>query len=122
MVSPMRKTLLSLFDGTGSICRPFIEAGWNVRRLDVDGRHGADIVVNIRTWDPVTDWSGPSPDVIFTGPPCENYSTARTRAKTPRNLTLADSLVRKAIDIIEHFHTINPTLQYFVENPDSSLL
>lgn len=117
-----QKTLLSLFDGTGSICRPFVEAGWNVRRLDVDGRHGADIIVDIKNWDPVTEWSGPAPDVIFAGPPCENYSSARTYAKTPRDLKLADSLVRKTIDIIEYFHTINPAMQYFVENPDSSML
>jgi hypothetical protein len=116
------KTLLSLFDGTGSICRPFVEAGWTVRRLDIDGGHGADIVVDIRKWDPVTEWQGPAPDVIVAGPPCENYSIARTNANIPRNLKLADSLVEKTIDIIEHFHTINPTMQYFVENPDSSLL
>lgn len=42
-----QKTLLSLFDGTGSICRPFVQAGWTVRKLDIDGGHGADIVVDI---------------------------------------------------------------------------
>lgn len=78
--------------------------------------------MNILNWNPDTDWSGPPPDVIFAGPPCENYSTARTTAKTPRNLTLADSLVSKTIDIIAHFHKLNPCLQYYVENPDSSML
>lgn len=122
MENPEQKTLLSLFDGTGSICKPFIKAGWNVRRLDIDGRHGADILTDIRNWDPVKDWSGPFPDVIFAGPPCEHYSSARTYAKTPRNLELADSLVKKTIDIIEYFHTLKPSMQYFVENPDSSML
>lgn len=122
MANTSQKTLLSLFDGTGSICKPFLEAGWNVRRLDIDGRHGADIVVDIRKWDPSTEWSGEVPDVIFAGPPCENYSSARTHAKTPRNLKLADSLVKKTIDIIEYFHKIKPEMQYFVENPDSSML
>ena len=117
-----QKTLLSLFDGTGSICRPFVEAGWIVRRLDVDSGHGADIVVDIRDWNPVTDWSGPAPDVIFAGPPCEHYSSARTRAKLPRDLKRSDSLVRKTMDIIEYFHAMNPAMQYFVENPDSSML
>lgn len=120
--SAPRGTLLSLFDGTGSICEPFLKAGWRVSRLDVDGRHGADIVVDIRDWDPARDWSGPAPDVIFAGPPCEHYSSARTKANTPRDLKLADSLVRKTIEIIEHFHAENPRLQYFVENPDSSML
>ncbi|KAE8277750.1 hypothetical protein D5F01_LYC24144 [Larimichthys crocea] len=122
MKRPTQKTLLSLFDGTGSICGPFLRAGWNVRRLDIDGLRGADIVVDIRNWDPAVHWSGPAPDVIFAGPPCENYSSARTRAKSPRDLKLADSLVRKTIDVIEYFHTMNPTMQFFVENPDSSML
>ncbi|KAK2812099.1 hypothetical protein Q5P01_000098 [Channa striata] len=82
--------------------------GMGRRRLDVDGSHGADIVADIRNWDPARDWSGPAPDVIFAGPPCEHYSSARTRAKTPRNLKLADSLVRKTVEIIEHFHAANP--------------
>nr|BBA49229.1 DNA methyltransferase-like [Oryzias latipes] len=116
------KTLLSLFDGTGSICRPFVAAGWTVRRLDMDGRHGADIVTDVRQWDPSRDWRGPAPDVVFAGPPCENYSLARTRACTPRDLRLADSLVTKTLEIIEHFHGQNPRMLYFVENPDSSML
>lgn len=120
-VSP-RRTLLSLFDGTGSICKPFVDNGWLVRRLDVDGRHGADIVVDILDWDPSKDWSGPPPDVIFAGPPCEQYSMARSTAKTPRNLTLADSLVAKTTEIIDYFHKRNRSLQYFVENPDSSMV
>ena len=43
--------LLSLFDGTGSICKPFREAGWEVQSLDVDGRFGATIVQDILQWD-----------------------------------------------------------------------
>ena len=39
--------LLSLFDGTGSICKPFREAGWEVQSLDVDGRFGATLVEDI---------------------------------------------------------------------------
>lgn len=116
------KVLLSLFDGTGSICVPFRDAGWLVKRLDVDGSHGANIVVNVLEWDPVVDWTGPAPDVIFAGPLCEHYSTARTRAKMKRNLTLADALVRTTLVTIDYFHNLNPKLQFFIENPDSSML
>lgn len=79
-------------------------------------------MVDILKWDPSEDWSGRPPDVIFTGPPCENYSTARSTARTPRNLSLADSLVTKTVDIIDYFHKRNPSLQYFVENPDTSMM
>jgi hypothetical protein len=62
--------LLSLFDGTGSISKPFTEAGWQVQSLDIDGRHGATLVQNILTWDYTQE---PCPDVIFAAVPCEQY-------------------------------------------------
>ena len=120
--SAQPRTLLSLFDGTGSICKPFRKAGWLVRRLDIDGQHGADIVADILCWDPEKDWEGPLPDVIFAGPPCENYSVARTKANAERNLDLADRLVSKTAAVIDYFHKLNPRLQFFIENPDSSML
>ena len=56
--------LLSLFDGTGSICKPFREAGWEIQSLDVDGRFGATLVEDILLWDYSEE---PTPDVIFSG-------------------------------------------------------
>ena len=109
--------LLSLFDGTGSISKPFAEAGWEVQTLDIDGRHGATLVQDIRTWDYAQE---PCPDVLFAGVPCEQYSCANTRGR--RNLALADSLVCKTSEIIQHFELQNPDLLWFIENPDSSLL
>ena len=43
--------LLSLFDGTGSICKPFREAGWEVQSLDVDCGYNCTIVGDILQWD-----------------------------------------------------------------------
>ena len=110
--------LLSLFDGTGAISRPFQE-GWEVATLDCDGSHGATIVTDILKWNYLAE---PIPDVIFAGCPCEAYSIANTRGR--RNLTLADSLVRKTWEIIEHFSALHPTgsMLWFSENPDSSWL
>ena len=109
--------LLSLFDGTGSISRPFAAAGWEVQSLDIDGRHGVTLVQDIRFWDHAQE---PCPDVLFAGVPCEAYSIAHTRGK--RNLELADSLVAKTWEIIQFFLQQNSSLIWFVENPDSSLL
>ena len=111
--------ILSLFDGTGSICVPFAAAGWECQRVDLDGRHGATVVCDVRTWDYSAE---PAPDVIFAGCPCENFSIARTTAKTPRNFELADSLVAATWRIIQHFLELNPRLQWFIENPAPSLL
>ena len=109
--------LLSLFDGTGSICKPFREAGWEVQSLDVDGRFGATIVQDILQWDYSKE---PTPDVIFSGVPCTEYSQAKTRGI--RNYALADSLVKKQWEIIKHFLEKNPELLYFIENPAFSQL
>ena len=101
--------LLSLFDGTGAISRPFIEAGWEVQSLDIDGSHGATLTTDILKWDYQSE---PPCDVVFAGCPCEAYSQANTRGK--RNLVLADSLVQKTWEIIQHFQQLNPELLFFV--------
>jgi len=82
--------ILSLFDGTGSISSVFSENGWDCTSLDIDGKFGAKIVCDILEWRYKNE---PAYDVIFGGPPCENYSIANTRGK--RDLILADSLVEK---------------------------
>lgn len=111
--------LLSLFDGTGSICKPFAAAGWEIESVDIDGRHGATTVCDVRDWN---YYACECPDVIFAGVPCEQYSIARTRAKTPRNYKLADECVAATWRIIQHFLQQNEGLWFFVENPASSHL
>ena len=109
--------LLSLFHGTGSIAQFFENAGWDVVSIDIDPKSPASFCQDIRTWDWTTQENF---DVIWAGPPCENYSVANTRGK--RNYLLADSLVRVAWAIISHFLEKNPDLIYFVENPAGSHL
>ena len=111
--------LLSLFDGTGSACVSFLRAGWACQRVDIDPTHGPTVCCDIRQWDYRDE---PVPDVIFCATPCEQYSIARTRAKTPRNFELADELAAKGWEIIEYFAALNPRLQWFIENPSTSLL
>ena len=105
--------LLSLFDGTGSICAPFRAGGWEIQSLDCDGRFGATVVQDILLWDYSEE---PTPDVIFSGVPCEQYSQARTTGG-PRNYALADSLAKKQWEIIKHFLEKNSLMLYFIENP-----
>lgn len=54
-------------------------------------------------------------------PPCEQYSQAKTTG-AERNLELANSLVRKTLEIINYFKGGNPDLKYWVENPSTGLL
>ena len=57
-------------------------------------------------------------DVIWASPCCTEYSCARRGAKTPRNLALADSLVKRSLELITHFQ---PQV-WFLENPATGLL
>ena len=116
-----RKFLLELFSGTGSVGRPWREAGHRVDSVDIDSRYDPEFCEDILEWDFRCLDTQP-PDYIWASVPCENYSIARTRANTPRNYELADSLVAKTIEIIFHFQALNPELGWFVENPDTSQL
>ena len=54
--------LLELFSGTGSVGKPWREAGHEVISVDVDGRFGADIVEDILQ---LSYCKLPVPDVIW---------------------------------------------------------
>ena len=87
--------------------------------VDIDNRYNPEICDDILQ---VNYRDFPTPDVIWASPPCDQYARCRTRAKTPRNLALADSLVAKAIEIIQYFKNLNPDLIWFIENGDSTML
>ena len=111
--------LLNLFSGTDSVAKPWRENGHDVISVDIDPRFNPEICDDILQIDYTTL---PIPDVVWSSPPCDQYSRARTRAKTPRNLVLADSLAAKALEIIKHFQKLNPDLIWFVENGNSTML
>ena len=109
---------LFLCSGTGSVGRPFREAGWEVVDVDRDRRFGAEVVVDILAWDYRAAFEPGYFDVVWASPDCTQYSVARTTAKTPRDLEGADALVAKCIEIMAY---LAPRL-WFLENPDSGLL
>ena len=109
--------LLELFSGTGSVGRAFERAGWEVVSLDLDPKSDATITSDILQWDYAVFPPGYF-DCVWSSPPCTEYSRARTTSKTPRNLDLADAIVRRTLDIIAHF---SPKA-WWMENPDSGLL
>ena len=110
---------LFLCSGTGSVGRPFREAGgWEVADVDRDGCFGAEIVVDILVWDYRAAFPPGSFDVVWASPDCTQYSVARTTAKTPRDLEGADALVARCVEIMAY---LAPRL-WFLENPDSGLL
>ena len=110
--------LLNLFSGTDSVAMPWRENNHEVVSVDIDPRYQPEINEDILQ---VAYCKIPVPDIIWASPPCDQYSRCRTRGP-PRNLVLADSLVAKAIEIIQYFEKLNPSLIWFIENGDSTLL
>ena len=106
--------LLELFSGTGPLGRAF--QGWEVVSLDVDPKSPAAIPADILQWD-YNMFPNDYFDCLWASPPCTFYGCARTRAKTPRDLDLADSFVRRTLEIIEYFGTL-----FWIENPWTGLL
>jgi hypothetical protein len=108
--------LLELFSGTGSVGRAFERRGWEVVSVDVCPKFKPTHCVNI------LEWECPYPpgyfDAVHASPPCEQYSRARTTAKTPRNLELADARVQKALELIS---VLQPRW-YTIENPQTGML
>ncbi len=110
-----RLRLLDLFSGTGSITRAFRHH--EVTSLDIDARCAPTICANLLDWQYKTLPRGHF-DVIWASCPCEQYSVARSNARTPRDLMLSDSLVLRTQDVLDWFQ---PRC-YFVENPSGSQL
>ena len=102
--------------GTGSVSRVWADAGHETMTLDVDRKCQADVCQDILTWD-YTCFSLEPPDVIWCSPPCTQYSKARTRALTPRDLDGADAIVQRCLDIIAYW---KPRF-WIIENPQTGL-
>ena len=113
--------VLELFSGTESLAkaaRASIQsggAGHDVVTLDLCPKHSPTICVNILEWDH-SAYPSDHFDYIHASCPCENYSRARTTGGS-RNLELADSLVKRTLEILDYFSTAVWT----IENPATSI-
>ena len=111
-----KPVLLELFSGTGSVGKAFRALGWEVFSVDNDAAAKPTLLANVL--DLQLDSLPPRVNCIWASPPCTHYSRARTKAKTPRDLEGSDALVRKVLDIIDHYGAPD----WFIENPESGLL
>ena len=109
--------LLDLFCGTKSISREFESQGWSAISVDMDPKTNPTICKNILEVTPQDILAHGRPDLVWASPLCTHYSTARTTAKTPRDLEGSDLLVQKAIELASHFGA-----SILIENPHSGLL
>ena len=90
--------LFELNSGTGSMGKAFRKLGWKVVSVDLRADFNPDICCDVLDFD-VGMLEGKPVDVVWASPPCTQYSCARTRAKTPRDLVGSDKLVQKVLDL-----------------------
>jgi site-specific DNA-cytosine methylase len=104
-----------LFSGTGSVAKALSDLGWEVVTLDLNPKAKAQLQINILDWE---YWRLPPKhfQLISAGPPCEEYSIAKTVGR--RDFGKADKLIRKTLDIIGYFQ---PQL-WWLENPRGGYL
>ena len=109
--------LLELFSGTGSVRKAVSNMFNEVVSIDILPKFEATETINILDWNykkyPVGYF-----DAVWASPPCTEYSKLKYISKAPRNLTLADSIVKRTLEILEYF---NPD-KWFIENPQTGLL
>lgn len=109
----MSKTILSLFDYSGTWPKPFAEAGYNVHSLDL--KRG-DNILDFKTQD---DWLQRFPKVsgVLAAPPCTDFTNSGAQywsAKDADGRTEASlELVRQALRCVELYQ---PDF-WVVENP-----
>ena len=120
----MMKTL-ELFAGSCSFSKVAKELGHKTFTTDNNQYGGIDYVKDILSFD----YSKVSyiPDMIWSSPPCTTFSVASIGChwtggknvyipKTDKS-RLGIKLVKKTLEIIEHYKKLNPALLYYIENP-----
>ena len=105
--------LLELFSGTGSIGKVAVNYGFDVVSLDKD--MDATIKTDIMNWN-YKEYPPKYFDVIWSSPPCTEYSIAKTTGI--RKIELANNIVKRVLEIISYYDPI----YYFIENPQTGLL
>jgi hypothetical protein len=114
--------VLELFAGSRSIGKVCDELGHEVFSSDWQEFDGIDYAVDINKFD--TNEVPWVPDVIWASPPCTTFSVAsigkhwdmNRRPKTEDAL-MGLQILKKTIEIIEHFKQLNPNLIWHIENP-----
>ena len=109
--------LLELFSGTKSVSKAVGERYDEIISVDILKKFDPSVVTDILKWDYKIYPPGHF-DAIWASPPCREYSKMKFISGAPRNLDLADSIVKRTIEIIDYF---KPE-RWYMENPQTGLL
>jgi len=110
--------LLELFCGTKSVSKAVGNRFTEVVSLDIVPTFNPTIVADILTWD-YTVYPPGYFHTVWASPPCQDFSCLNySRPEKSKDTTFAESLVKRAIEIITYF---NPE-RFFIENPQTGTL
>ncbi len=109
--------VLELFSGTKSVGNVCLEMGFEVLSVDIDPRHSPDLLLDIQNFDE-SQYDRDHFQFIWASPPCESYSQANNKGDREEAMRSADDLVRKTLEIIQHFNQAS----WCIENPATSRL
>jgi hypothetical protein len=122
--------LVELFSGSSSVAKAIarsLPAGARLRvhSVDIHPEYNPTTATDLMKWDYRTALQAFLADAkpddlvwLHASPPCTEFSRAKTTA--PRNLPLADGLVRRTLRILKHVGRLAPDADRFfwtVENP-----
>lgn len=114
-LSIYKMKLLELFSGTKSVSKSVGDKYDEIISLDVLDKNNPTVVSDILKWD-YKIYPREYFHTIWASPPCTEYSKAKTTGI--RNIELANSIVKKTLEIIDYFKPI----KWFMENPQTGLL
>ena len=118
-----KRRLLELYSGTGSVGKVARAKMWAVESVDNSPKAKPTHCVDVCEWD---YRSIDVPDVIWASPDCTTYTLAATWCKhrDPKTATAwsekarkGDRVLRRTLEIIDHFSGLNPDLKFIIENP-----
>ena len=118
--------VLELFAGSRSIGKVCDDLGHNVFSSDINSFDNIDYVIDINKFDvSVVPFV---PDFIWASPPCTYFSVASigkhwNKNNTPKsdNALKGVEYVKSTLKIINYFNSLNPDLNWCMENPRGKL-
>lgn len=108
---------LDLFSGTKSFSKIADELGYETYTLDIESKNNPTFCIDIMNWD----YKQLPPGyfhIIWASPNCKCYSSMNFLKGSNKDLTEANKLVMKTLEIINYF---NPKY-WFLENPERGKL